>query len=149
MKKSNSGIFLLILVVAVALTIFLCVMFAKKDVEQYQEMQETISTKENVQEIGDSVQEIRDNTEEQYDNLAEVVFLGNVDCSCQQKRSLVYRCRIDGHIGAIDPFLKSQDRLVGQGKAPADFIFLFLMASRNDKGKEESKDGNFHHRTNL
>ncbi|GEM_PF-7016551 len=73
MKKSNSGIFLLILVVAVALTIFLCVMFAKKDVEQYQEMQETISTKENVQEIGDSVQEIRDNTEEQYDNLDEQV----------------------------------------------------------------------------
>lgn len=70
MKDNKTGIFFIVLLAGVLLTILICVMLAKKDVDEFQEMQETISAnQEQVDELDEELQNIRNETEEGYEQL--------------------------------------------------------------------------------
>lgn len=70
MKNSKSGIFLIVLLVSVLLTVILVAVFAKRDVDEYQQMQETIeNSRQEVDHLNDAMQDIRNQTEDGYDQL--------------------------------------------------------------------------------
>lgn len=70
MKNSKSGIFLIVLLVSVLLTVILVAVFAKRDVDEYQQMQETIeNSQQEVDHLNDAMQDIRNQTEDGYDQL--------------------------------------------------------------------------------
>lgn len=70
MKNSKSGIFFIVLLVSILLTVILVAVFAKRDVDEYQQMQETInSSQQEVDHLNDAMQDIRNQTEDGYDQL--------------------------------------------------------------------------------
>lgn len=70
MNKKGSVVGLVALILGVAVTILVAVFSAKNDVDEMQQMQETINTNEEyVQEIGDSIQDINADIQSGYDNL--------------------------------------------------------------------------------
>lgn len=70
MDKKGSVVGLVALIIVVALTVLIAVFSAKKDVDEMQQMQETINTnEEQVQEIGDSIQDINADIQSGYDEL--------------------------------------------------------------------------------
>ena len=74
MKNNKSGIFFIILLVSVLLTVILVAVFARRDVDEYQQMQETINnTQQEVDRMGDAMQDIRNQTEEGYDQLDQQI----------------------------------------------------------------------------
>ena len=73
-RNNKSGLFFIILLVSVLLTIIVCVIAAKKDVEEYKQMEEAIqTTQENVDEMEDAMQDIRNQTEEGYQELDQQI----------------------------------------------------------------------------
>lgn len=74
MKNSKSGIFFIVLLVSVLLTVILVAVFAKRDVDEYQQMQESIeNTQQEVDHLNDAMQDIRNQTEEGYDQLDQQI----------------------------------------------------------------------------
>lgn len=70
MDKKGSVVGLVALIIVVALTVLIAVFSAKKDVDEMQQMQETINiNEEQVQEIGDSIQDINADIQSGYDEL--------------------------------------------------------------------------------
>ena len=70
MKNSKSGIFFIVLLVSILLTVILVAVFAKRDVDEYQQMQETIeNSQQEVDHLNDAMQDIRNQTEDGYDQL--------------------------------------------------------------------------------
>lgn len=74
MKNSKSGIFFIVLLVSILLTVILVAVFAKRDVDEYQQMQESIeNTQQEVDHLNDAMQDIRNQTEEGYDQLDQQI----------------------------------------------------------------------------
>lgn len=70
MEKKNNGIFLICLIVAVAVTIIIMVFVSKKDVEEYQNMQQSISNSEQIaNDVQGNLDHVNDAIEAGYDNL--------------------------------------------------------------------------------
>lgn len=71
MNKKN-GIFLALLIVSIITTIIVMVFVSKNEVDEYNQMQETIATnEEEVQEMNETVQQLDQQNEAVYDNLEE------------------------------------------------------------------------------
>lgn len=70
-KRNNSPVFLVLLIISVALIVLLCVMNAKKEVDEYQDLQNTITVQEQNATTGteEAVNAFREQTDAEYDNL--------------------------------------------------------------------------------
>lgn len=70
MEKKNNGIFLICLIIAVAVTILIVALVSKKDVEEYQNMQQSIdNSQQMVDDVQTNLDNVNDSIEAGYDSL--------------------------------------------------------------------------------
>lgn len=70
MKKANNGIYLICLIVAIAVTIIAMAFSSKKDVEEYQQLQQSIDNTQNISnKVEEGLNQVNDSLQSGYDNL--------------------------------------------------------------------------------